>query len=391
MTTPEFVPFAPPDIGEEEIDAVIDCLRSGWITTGPRAAALETEFASYVSSPAALALNSGTAALHSALLALGIGPGDAVVVPTMTFASAAHVVEHVGARPVLVDSEPETLNLDPVAVERALKDPDVRCIAPVHLHGHPCDLPRIIELAEARGLAVVEDAAHALPAAIKGAAIGEPSKLVPSLIAFSFYATKNMTTAEGGMLTGAADLIGDARAWSLHGMTRDAWRRNETESSWRYDVTRAGFKYNLPDVQAAIGLVQLRRLDQMHKRRQAIAARYAAALATCDAVALPIQRDGCTHAWQIYAIRLQLERLTVDRDVFAAELERSGVGTSVHFIPIHTFTYYRERYGHQPEDFPVAGAAFERLISLPIHSGMGDEDVDHVAEAVVSVADRHRR
>jgi dTDP-4-amino-4,6-dideoxygalactose transaminase len=386
----DFVPFAPPDVGEEEIEAVIDCLRSGWITTGPRAAALEKEFASYVGAPAALALNSGTAALHSSLLALGIGAGDAVVVPTMTFASAAHVVEHVGARLVLVDSEPETLNLDPDAVERALQDQEVRCIAPVHLHGHPCDLPRIVELAATRGIAVVEDAAHALPATIDGVTVGHAtSEAVPSMAAFSFYATKNMTTAEGGMLTGPEDLVQEARSWSLHGMTRDAWRRNENDGAWRYDVTRAGYKYNLPDIQAAIGLVQLRRLDQMYSRRQSIASRYTSALAGCAEVSLPVQRSGYTHAWQIYAIRLQLDRLTIDRAAFVRELERLGVGTSVHFIPVHQFTYYRPRY--EPGEFPVADAAFEQLISLPINSAMSDQDVDHVAGAVEAVAERHRR
>ncbi len=393
MTSRDFIPFAPPDIGIEEIEAVVDTLRSGWITTGPRAAELESEFAGYVGAPAALALSSGTAALHSALLALGVGAGDAVVLPTMTFASAAHVVEHVGARPVLVDSESETLNIDPDAVERALQDRDVRCIAPVHLHGHPCDLPRIVELAAARGLAVVEDAAHALPASIDGVTVGHAtSTIVPSMAAFSFYATKNMTTAEGGMLTGPSDLVQDARSWSLHGITRDAWRRNETDGAWRYDVTRAGFKYNLPDIQAAIGLVQLRRLNEMHARRQTIAARYSSALAGCEELSLPIQRDGYTHAWQIFSIRLELDRLTIDRSAFVKELEGMGVGTSVHFIPIHQFTYYRERYGHSDAGaFPIADSAFEQLISLPIHSAMSDQDVDDVAEAVEAVAARHRR
>jgi dTDP-4-amino-4,6-dideoxygalactose transaminase len=392
----DFIPFAPPDIGEEEIEAVIDTLRSGWITTGPRAAELEREFASYVGAPAALAMSSGTAALHSALLALGIGAGDAVALPTMTFASAAHVVEHVGARPVLIDSEPETLNIDPEAVERALQDRDVRCIAPVHLHGHPCDLTRIVELAAAHGVSVVEDAAHALPATINGITVGTPSDVVPSLAAFSFYATKNMTTAEGGMLTGPVNLVQEARSWSLHGMTRDAWNRNEnatdSDRSWRYDVTRAGFKYNLPDIQAAIGLVQLKRLDKMYARRRSIAARYGSALADCGEISLPIQRDGYTHAWQIYAIRVQLDRLTIDRSAFVSELEAMGVGTSVHFIPIHQFTYYREHYRQSAAGaFPIADAAFEQLISLPIHSAMSDQDVDDVAEAVGAVAARHRR
>jgi dTDP-4-amino-4,6-dideoxygalactose transaminase len=382
-----FLSFSPPDIGDEEIAEVVDCLRSGWITTGPRTARFEEEFATYVGAEAALALSSGTAALHVALAAHGIGPGDSVIVPTMTFSSVAHTVEHVGAAPVFVDCEPDTLNLDPAHVKRALSDASVRCVAPVHLYGHPCD-PRIIELAGGR--AVVDDAAHALPARSGEACVGG-SRRENTLTVFSFYATKNLTTGEGGMLTGSRALIEEARAWSLHGMTKDALNRYEEGGSWRYDVTRAGFKANMSDIQAALGMVQLRRLPQMHARRKEIAHRYANALKEMAEIELPVERPDVVHAWHIYAVRLHLDGLKINRDRFIQQLRRRNIGTSVHFIPIHMLSYYRDKYGYRPNDFPVASQEFERLISLPIHSRMTDADVDDVIEAVADVARAHRR
>jgi dTDP-4-amino-4,6-dideoxygalactose transaminase len=384
----DFLHFSPPDIGEEEIAEVIDCLRSGWITTGPRVQRFEEEFAAYVGAESALAVNSGTAAIHCGLATFGIGPGDAVVVPTMTFSSAVASVEHVGARPIFVDVEPDSLNVDVARVEAALDRGDVRCILPVHLYGLPCDMPALLDLAEAAGATVLDDAAHALPATVNGMCVGGSGR-ADVLTAFSFYATKNLTTGEGGMLTGTTAAIDQAREWSLHGMSRDAWRRYEKGAVWRYDVTRAGFKYNMSDIQAALGLVQLRRLPQMHARRAQIASRYASGLALSDAVQLPAASDH--HAWHIYAIRLRLEAVSIDRDAFIEELRLRNIGASVHFIPVHTLTYYRDKYGFHPDDFPVASHEFERLISLPIHSRLTDGDVDRVVEAVADVAARHRR
>lgn len=373
------LPFSPPDVTEDEVAEVVEVLRSGWITTGPRTARFERKFAAYVGAEAALALSSGTAALHTALLALGIGPGDAVIVPTMTFSSAAHVVEHTGASPVLVDSEPETLNVDPARVAEALGAHPVKAVMPVHLYGQPADL----EALSAHGLPIVGDAAHALPARVGEALVGSQ----PTLSAFSFYATKNLATGEGGMLTGPSDLVDEARAWTLHGMTRDAWKRYEGEGSWRYDVDRAGFKYNLSDVLAALGLVQLRRLDEMYARRRAIAARYTEALA--DVVQVPVERPGTQHAWHIYAIRLHLDRLTIDRARFITELAEHKIATSVHFIPVHQLGYYRARFDQNA--FPVANTEFERLVSLPIYPRMSDADVEDVIAAVTDVAARFRR
>lgn len=388
-----FLGFSPPDIGDDEIAEVVDCLRSGWITTGPRSARFEQEFADYVDAEAALAVNSGTGALHLALKTLDVGERDAVVVPVMTFASAAHTVEHLGARPLLVDVDPQTLNLDLDRLDSALQDSSVRCIAPVHLYGHPCELSGLVSLAEARAVSIVDDAAHALPAMYEGRFVGSFHKMTsrPILTAFSFYATKNLTTGEGGMLTGPRDLIEEARAWSLHGMTRDARGRYDEGGSWRYDVTRAGFKYNMSDLQAAVGLVQLRRLNGMHGRRREIARRYHAALSDHDGLDVPVEHMGSSHAWHIYAIRLRLESLTIDRDRFISELTKRNIGTSVHFIPLHLLSYYRDKYGLTPDDFPVATREFQRLISLPMNSGMSDADVDDVIEAVVDVISHHRR
>ena len=380
-----FLPFSPPDIGNEEIDAVVEALRSGWITTGPRTHAFEEEFASYTGANHALALASGTAAIHCGLKAFGVGEGDAVVVPTMTFSSAAHTVEHVGARPVFVDAEAETLNPDPDRIAAAALDRNVRCVLPVHLYGHPCD-DAIFDL----GAPVVDDAAHALPARTDGRLVGG-SRRDRVLTAFSFYATKNITTGEGGMLTGPEDLVEEARTWSLHGMTKDAIGRYEAGGSWRYDVTRAGFKYNMSDIQAALGLVQLRRLPEMHRRRTEIAHRYSSGLEGAEEIELPHVRGGVEHAWHIYAIRLHLDRLAVGRDRFIDELRERGIGTSVHFIPIHLLAYYRDRYALRPDDFPVATREFERLVSLPIYPAMTDEDTDDVIEAVADVSAKHRR
>jgi len=377
----EFLQFAPPLIGEEEIDEVVATLRSGWITTGERAQRFEQEFGSFVGAPAALALNSATSAMHVALAAVGIGEGDAVVSTTMTFASTIHVIEHQRARPVLVDVEPDTLNLDPDQVEAAVRrEPNVKAIMPVHLYGHPAEMDAIYEIASRHGLAVIEDAAHSLPAKYRGRCIGSPAPGFdgPNLVAFSFYATKNLTTGEGGMLTGSPELIESARAWSLHGMSRDAFKRYTSEGSWRYDVTLPGFKYNMPDLQAAIGLHQLRRLGEMQKRRRAIVAMYDEALGPIESLETPVARPHVDSAWHIYLLRLR----GGDRDQFIEALRKRNIGTSVHFIPIHMHSYYRDRYGLRPDQFPVASREFERMLSLPLSPAHTDQDIADVIEAV---------
>jgi dTDP-4-amino-4,6-dideoxygalactose transaminase len=381
-----YLPFAPPFLGEEEIAEVLDTLRSPWITTGPKTQRFEQEFAAYVGAPAALALNSCTAALHTALVSLGVGPGDEVITSTLTFAATVNVVEHVGARPVLVDVTPETLNLNPHAVAAAIT-PRTRAIIPVHYAGQPADLHPIRVLARAHNLWVVEDAAHALPADYRGQRIGAAG----AVAAFSFYATKNITTAEGGMLTGDPELIDRARVISLHGMNRDAWKRYTKGGSWRYEVLMPGFKYNMTDIQAALGLQQLRKLEQFHSRRIAVAAQYTEAFSHDDALEVPVWQQDVGHAWHLYVLRLRPEALRIGRDLFIDELVERNIGVSVHFIPVHLHPYYRDRYGFEPQQFPVALGAYERMLSLPLHPRLTDRDVTDVIEAVLDVVRTYRR
>jgi len=381
-----FLPFAPPLVGQEEIDEVVDTLRSDWITTGPKTRRFETEFAAYVAAPGALALNSCTAGLHTALVTLGIGPGDEVITTPMTFAASVNVIEHTGARPVLVDVVPDTLNLDPQGLEAAVTA-RTKAVLPVHYAGHPADLDAIHDVARARGLAVIEDAAHALPARYKGRLIGSG----PNPVAFSFYATKNLTTGEGGMLTGEPALLDRARVVSLHGMSRDAWGRYDQGGSWHYDILLPGFKYNMTDIQAALGLRQLEKLAGFQRRRRHVVARYAAGFADLDALELPVERPEVEHAWHLYVLRLVPGTLRIDRDRFIAELAARHIGTSVHFIPIHLHPYYRDRYGYAPQSFPVAWSNYGRLLSLPLNPRLTDDDVTDVIEAVRDVVRVNRR
>jgi len=380
-----FLPFSPPAISEEEIAAVADTLRSAWITTGPKTKHFEQEFATFLGAPAALALNSCTAGLHLALVTLDIGPGDEVITTPMTFCSSVNVIEHVGARPVLVDIEPDTLTLDPERVAAAIT-PRTRAIMPVHYAGHPVNLNPLLELAHRHGLYLIEDAAHALPASYEGRRI----VTIGDLTAFSFYATKNLTTAEGGMLTGAPDLIERARVLSLHGMNHDAWKRYDANGSWYYEVVDAGWKYNMTDIQAAIGLVQLRRLESMQARRHEVVAQYNAAFSQLDELEIPTERPNVQSAWHLYVLRLNLDRLTIDRARFIEELKVRNIGTSVHFIPIHLHPYYRDKYGWKPEDFPIAYHEYQRVLSLPLHPGLTDEDVQDVIAAVTDIVEQFR-
>ena len=388
-----FLPFSPPLIGEEEIAEVVETLRSDWITTGPKVKRFEEEFGRAMGADAALAVSSCTAAMHVALAALGIGPGDAVIASPMTFCSGIHVIEQVGAHPLLVDVEPDTLNIDPARVaERAEKlrggteGLKAKAILPVHLYGHPCDMDALLQVATEHKLAVVEDAAHSLPAKYKGKTIGQVSpSAVPVLTCFSFYATKNLTTAEGGMLTGDSETIDKARVWSLHGMSRDAWKRYSSEGSWYYEVLCPGFKYNMTDIQAAIGLQQLRKLSSFHARRREIVCRYNAAFSQFAQFQIPTERSEVEHAWHLYVLRLNLQQIGISRNQFIEELRVRKISTSVHFIPIHLHPYYRDKYNYSPEAFPVAYREFQRMLSLPLFPRMSDNDVDDVIEAVCDI------
>ncbi len=381
-----FLSFSPPCLGEEEIAEVVDTLRSDWITTGPKTRRFEKEFARFIGAEEALAVNSATSAMLVGLAAAGVGPGDEVITTTMTFCSTVHVIEHVGATPVLVDVERDTLNLDPAAVEAAIT-PRTKAIIPVHLYGHPCDMGSLVPLARKHGLLLLEDAAHALPARHLGRMIGT----IGDLTAFSFYATKNLTTAEGGMLTGAPELLEKCRLWSLHGMSRDAYKRYSAEGSWYYEVVVPGFKCNMTDIQAALGLHQLARLPAFQRRRREIVARYTEAFSTLPELEVPVEREGMESAWHLYVLRLHLQRLQIDRARFIEELRRRNIGASVHFIPVHMHPYYRERYHYAEESFPTAAGEFRRLVSLPLHPRLTEEDVEDVIEAVGDIVTLHRR
>ena len=364
----EFLPFAPPLIGEEEIREVVDTLKSDWITTGPKTRRFEQEFAAYLGAPAALALNSCTAALHTALVTLGIRPGDEVITTPTTFAASVGTFTPEGTFEA--------------AIPRRTK-----AVLPVHYAGHPVALDRIGELARAGGFAVVEDAAHALAAKYRGRPIGADGN--PT--AFSFYATKNLTTAEGGMLTGGPEFLERARIVSLHGMNRDAWKRYDRGGHWYYEVVTPGFKYNMTDIQAALGVWQLRKLPGFQERRRAVAGMYDAAFAAEDALELPARRPDVEHAWHLYVLRLRPEALRIGRDAFIEELRLRNIGTSVHFIPIHLHPYYRDKYGYRPDSLPVAHANYQRMLSLPLNARLSDSDARDVIEAVLDVVRRHRR
>jgi dTDP-4-amino-4,6-dideoxygalactose transaminase len=380
-----FLPFSPPSISEQEIQAVVDTLRSNWITTGPRTKSFEKEFMTYLNAQGSLAVNSCTGALHIALASLGIGQGDEVITTPMTFAASVNVIEHERATPVLVDIEPDTLNLDPVLVANAIT-PRTRAILPVHYAGHPVDMNPILELAKKHSLYVIEDAAHSLPAKYEGKMIGT----IGDFTAFSFYATKNLTTSEGGMLTGNSELIDQARLWSLHGMSRDAWKRYGNKASWFYEVVVPGFKYNMTDIQAAIGSVQLQRLEEMQIRRYEVVQQYNNAFSTMDELEIPTERPNVQSAWYLYVLRLNLEKLKIDRNQFIEEMTARNIGTSVHFIPIHLQPFYRDKYDWKSEDFPITSREFKRIVSLPLHPGLTDADVEDVIAAVKDIVKLNR-
>ncbi len=380
-----FLPYALPSIGEEEIAEVVDSLRSGWLTSGPKVRRLEGELAAYLGARHALAVSSCTAALHIALTALGIGPGDEVVVPTMTFCSTANVVVHLGARPVLVDVGPD-LNVTPEAIEAALT-PHTRAIVPVHYGGQPCDLEAIHALAARHGLPIVEDAAHAIGARYRDQKIGSDALAAPrSITCFSFYAIKNMTTGEGGAIATADDGLAETmRLLTLHGMSRDAWKRYSGSGSWYYEVVLPGYKDNMTDIQAALGIHQLQKLEGFIETRRRYARLYDEAFVDLPEVKVPIVRPGRCHVYHLYPILLSLERLAIDRAQFIEELRARGIGTSVHFVPVHLHPFYARQFGYRPGDLPCAEALYSRLISLPLYPAMSVTDVADVIHAVGDV------
>jgi dTDP-4-amino-4,6-dideoxygalactose transaminase len=383
-----FIPYNVPDITDAEISEVVDTLKSGWIAKGPRTVKFEKEFAEYLGAKHAVAMNSCTAALHVALAAKGIGPGDEVITTPMTFASTANTIIHVGATPVLADIDYRTGCIDPDEIEKKIT-PKTKAIVPVHYSGQVCDLDRIYEIADRHGLFVSEDAAHALWSRYKGRLIGNRLRGTAS---YSFYATKNLTTGDGGMLVTDDDEIAErARVLAGQGMSQNAWNRYAKGGTWKYDIVEAGYKYNMFDIQAALGLIQLRRLEEMQEKRLKIADRYQKAFGAIDAVDPPFVPEYTTHCWHLYVLRVVPELLTIDRDRFIVELNERNVGTSVHFIPVHNMSLYRNRFGYKESDLPNAQKHFERIISLPLYPSMTDEEVQYVIDAVRDIVEKFHK
>jgi len=382
-----FIPFHQPSIGEEEREGVRRVLGSGWLTTGPVAKEFEGEFATYVGAKHALAVNSATSALQLALDAVGLRPDDEVLLPTYTFTATAEVVVHFGGRPVLCDSHPGGFNIDVADAERRITD-RTRAIIPVHIAGEPCDLTAVHELSRRHGLHVIEDAAHALPASWNGGTIGSLSELT----AFSFYANKTITTGEGGMLTTDDDSLAErCTRMRLHGISSDVWNRYSQQGSWYYEVVEAGYKLNMPDLLAAVGVAQLRKAQAFQTRREEIAKLYNQAFAPLEELEIPPQLDHrAGHAWHLYILRLRENWLSLSRNQFVEQLKALGIGSSVHFIPLHVHPYYQREYGYKMGDFPNAENAYRRCISLPIFPGMSDVQVERVIGAVMQIVISHR-
>ena len=376
----DFLPFALPDIGEEEIAEVLDTLRSGWLTTGPKAKRFETEFGVFMGGRLeAIAVNSATAGLHLALEAIGVAPGDEVITTPYTFTATAEVVRYLGADPVFVDIDPVTMAIDPVGIEAAITE-RTKAILPVHFGGRACDMKAILGIARQHGLKVVEDAAHALPTLYRGQMVGT---LESDATVFSFYATKTITTGEGGMIVTKDARVADrCRVMRLHGISHDAFDRyTSLQGSWYYEVVAPGYKSNMTDLAASLGIHQLRKAHAFHARRAELAARYNEAFEGLPLILPPDAPIGDTHAWHLYVIRLQ-GAAKVSRNRFLKQMAEKGIGCSVHFIPLHLHPYWRDRYGLKPEDFPNALLAYQQAVSLPLYTRMRREDQERVIDAV---------
>jgi len=380
------IPFFKPSIGEDEIQEVVQTLRSGWLTTGPRVKQFETQFAEHAAAAHAVAVSSCTSALHLALEAVGVTAGDEVLIPTLTFASTGEIVVHLGARPVLLDCQADTFNIDPEKIQEKIT-PRTKAIIPVHYGGQPCEMDRILKIARDHGLKVIEDAAHAIPSRYGDQVVGS----IGDITCFSFYANKTLTTGEGGMITTDNDDYADRmRIMSLHGISRDAWKRFSAEGSWYYEILAPGYKFNMTDMAAALGIHQLARCDELWKARSRIAKRYDAALADLPEITTPFVELNIQHSRHLYVIQLELDKLRIDRNRFIEELNGAGVGTSVHYTPLHMHPYYRDTFGYQPDDLPVATSVYGRIISLPIYPGMTDEQIDYVTATVRQIVEAHR-
>lgn len=380
------VPYALPFLGEEERQQILSVLDSNWLSRGPKSYEFEQRFSELVDCPYAVGVNSCTAGLHVALLALGIGPGDEVITTPYTFVATVNTIVHCGAKPVLVDVNPRTLNIDPGLIERAIT-PRTKAIVPVHFAGYPCEMNTIMELARIYRLMVIEDAAHAVYTKYGDRPVGSLSDAT----CFSFYATKNLSTGEGGMVTTAdGELAEKIRVMSLHGMSRNAWNRYSDGGSWYYEVDYPGFKYNMTDLQAALGLAQLNKLHTMQNLRTTYAKMYSDAFGDLDELILPYDSPEHRHSWHLYVIRFSEKGFRLNRDQFIQQLNEAGIGTSVHFIPVPMHPLYK-RMGYRLEDYPCAQKAYETAVSLPLYPGLGAEQVNYVVDHVLSILSNNKR
>lgn len=383
----DYLLFHKPFISEEEIDEMVDTLRSGWLSMGPKTIKFEEEFNKYIGSKKSVAVSSWTAAGHLTLEAFGIEKGDEVIVPTMTFPATAEIVCYFGAKPVIVDVDRDTLNISLEEIEKAIT-PKTKAIIPVHYGGQPCDLDEIQEIAKIHNLRVLEDAAHSLPATYKGKKIGT----ISDVTCFSFYATKTLSTGEGGMIcTNDQEIAERCAIMRLHGINRDAWKRYSESGSWYYEVVAPGYKYNFTDLQASLGLPQLKKVDTMWEWRKKIATRYLDGLKDCDLLTLPFIKYDRESSWHLFPVRLNLEMLTKNRAQIIDELKKHNIGVGVHFMPVHQHLYYSETFKLDDKNYPVASATFPRLMSLPIYPGMTDNSVEKVISTVREILNLHRR
>ena len=385
--TEQFIPFHKPYITEDEINEVVDTIRSGWWTTGPKSIKFEKDFNSFIGSKYSVSANSWTAAAHLALEAIGLQKGDEVIIPAITFTATAEIICYFGAKPVIVDVQPDTFNIDPNEVEKAITS-KTKAVIPVHYGGQPCDMDEIIDISKKHKLKIIEDAAHAIPSSYKGKKIGT----ISDVTCFSFYATKTLATGEGGMLCTADEEIAKRSSiMRLHGINSDAWKRYTSEGSWFYEVVAPGYKYNFTDIQAALGLAQLKKVDFLWKCRKEINEKYNKGFAANEFIKTPTLKGDRESAHHLYPILLDLEKLTINRSQFIDELKSLGIGSSVHFIPLYRHPYYRETYKLEVKNFPVAEEIYPRLITLPIWPGMKSEDIHRVIESINLLTRKFKR
>lgn len=377
----KFLNYNMPDIEDDEINEVVDTLKSGWITTGPKVQKFENLIKDFIGCKYAIATNSCSAALHLSLVANGINEGDEVITSPFTFAATANVILHQRAKPVFVDIEPDTFNIDSKKIEDVITD-KTKAIMPVHFAGHPCNMDQIIEIADEYNLKVIEDAAHAIGAQYKKRKIGT----LGDLTCFSFYATKNITTGEGGIVTtNNKELSEQIRLLSLHGISKDAWKRYSVTGDWFYQIMYPGYKYNMMDIQASIGIHQMKKIKKMQRRREEIANRYKEEFQKIPEIIIQDVKKYAYHSWHLFPIQINTNMIKINRDEFIEKLKENNIGVSVHFIPIHLHPYYKEQFGFKTGDFPISEKIYEQILSLPLYSRMSDKDVDDVIYSIEKI------